>query len=251
MVTLSAHYNFKSVVEEFLELKPFTGPHAELLRKQVRERAYEVLAGPDIRYMPAFKILDLLAEMVNTASAVAIEPQLRAHEATALVRASLADNSPLIKEFLLEAALERARYEPMMVDAPGADALTHRNLTLRKRWLAMRHAHDALATLPTDWMEQVSLAVGRAIAADCFRQYRQGPLMQYFAEMLSAARDIHAAKGTLEQVQEALGEDGALWKRYALKAARYLDKTAAGDEERVPQQSRIPSAHLPPPQSLQ
>lgn len=249
MVTLSAHYNFKSVIEEFLELKSFSGPHAEILRDQVRSRASEILANPDIRYMPAFKILDLLAEIVNTTDAVAAEPQLRAHEATALVRASLSENSPLIREFMLQAALERARYEPMMVDAPESDALAHRNLTLKKRWQAMRHAHQELATLPTDWIALVNETVEYAIAAPCFRQYRFGPLLQLFAEMLAAARDLHAANATLDTLREMLSEDGALWKRYALKAARYLDKSATG-KDRLPPQSRLPSSYLPPPQSV-
>lgn len=248
MVAPSTQFNFRSVIEEFLGLKSFGGPHAQMLRDQVRERALEILGRPDIRYMPAFKILDLLGQMVNITDAVAAEPQLRAHEATSLVRASLADNAPLIRDFLLDAALERARYEPMMVDAPGAAALTHRNLTLRKRWLAMRHAYDELATLPAEWMEQVSLSVGRAIAAPCFYQYRHGPLLQLFAEMLNLAHELHEENAPLESLRELLSEDAALWKRYALKAARYLDRSAATGS--LPPHARLPADHLPPPQSV-
>lgn len=246
---MSAHYNFRSVVEEFFELRPFKGPHAETLRQMVRARASEILAHPDIRYMPAFKILDLLAEMVNTASAVALEPQLRAVEARALVRETLTDQSPLVRQFMLEAALERARYEPMMIESHGIDALTYRNLTLRKRWAAMMHAHQALATLPEAWMLAVNDAVERAILSDIFQSYRTGPLLQFFAEMLQAARQLHAASAPIETLQSSLAPESGLWKRYALKAARYQEKNPE-EAQALPAHARIPGLPYATPRSV-
>jgi hypothetical protein len=143
MVALSEQYNFASVIDEFVTLKSFTGPHGDFLRERMRRRALDLLAHPDIRYMPAFKLLDLLAEMVNTASAIAEEPQLRRNEAQALLDSHISNNAPLIAQFMLEAALERARYEPMMLEAADTDAMAYRNLTLTKRWQAMLAAHQA------------------------------------------------------------------------------------------------------------
>lgn len=245
MVTLSTHYNFASVVDEFITLKPFTGPHAELLRSQLRTRAQEILSHADIRYMPAFKILDLLAEMVNTASAIAQEPQLRPQEATALLHAHMSDTSPLVREFMLEAALERARYAPMMLDATDADGLAYRNLTLEKRWQAMRTAHQSLTQLPDDWIAHVDQHVASAIHAPVFASYRTGPLMQLFAEMLQTARNLHESAAPLHQLAELLDPQSPLWRRYALKAGRYKEPPTAAQPTSLPTQARVPSAPLP------
>ncbi len=237
MVSLSHEYNFSGVVEEFFALKTLHGPHAELLQKQVRERAAELLGNPDTRYMPAFKILDLLAVMVNTATDVADEPQLRAHEATALLRANLADSTPLVKQFVLDAALERARYEPMMI--VESDDISHRDAALHKRWDAMLAAHQELEPLPAEWETEISAAVASVMKAEAFHEFRQGPLLQLFAEMLTTARKLHREKATLKRLREALGPDAPLWKRYALKATRYGEKP--DDESSLPAESRVPT----------
>lgn len=223
MVETAGTYNFIGIAEEFIALKPFSGPHADHLRDLIRTRAREVLAHPDIRYMPAFKILDLLAEMINAASAIAGETQLRKTEATALLHSEISDNAPLIRHFLLEAALERARYEPMMLDASGTDAASYRNLALRKRWEAMRAAHQSLHQLNDDWLRVVDHAVKNAITATSFSEYRTGPLLQFFAEMLQIARQYAEIDKSLAELVSALGSNGALWKRYALKSARFRD----------------------------
>lgn len=250
MVTLSAHYNFRSVVEEFLALKTFKGPHADMLRHMVRTRAFDILAHHDIRYMPAFKILDLMAELVNAADAIAIEPQLRANEAAALLQSQMSDHSPLIRQFMLEAALERARYEPMMLDATGYDAATYRTLTLQKRWAAMLAAHNALVELPDFWSQELTRAVHEVITAEPFRDYRQGPLLQFFAEMLTTARTLYTQGESHTILLDALGPKSALWKRYALKAARYREQPHENAEGDLPLQSRVPMAHLRPPHSV-
>lgn len=253
MVALSEQYNFASVIDEFVTLKSFTGPHGDFLRERMRRRALDLLAHPDIRYMPAFKLLDLLAEMVNTASAIAEEPQLRRNEAQALLDSHISNNAPLIAQFMLEAALERARYEPMMLEAADTDAMAYRNLTLTKRWQAMLAAHQAHSQLPEEWAQTVSNHVGSAISAPVFAEYRVGPLLQLFAEMLATARQFHETLTPLDQLGAHIGELSPLWKRYALKNARYREQTSTDpyEEERdLPAQSRIPTAPLPVKHSL-
>jgi hypothetical protein len=173
--------------------------------------------------MPAFKILDMLAAMVNIAAAVAEASQLRPAEAQALLRESLSDTSPLVRQFMLEAALERARYEPLMLIKPVADKTSERDRLLQLRWAAMRAAHQEKAKLPDDWMDAVDTAVEHALHAKDFRQFRQGPLLQLFAEMLAKARALHQGGESLRMLISCLHEDGALWRRYALKTARYIE----------------------------
>ena len=253
MVALSEQYNFVSVIDEFIALKSFPLPHGDFLRERMRKRALEILSHPDIRYMPAFKLLDLSAEMVNTAAAIAAEPQLRRNEAQALLDSHISDAAPIVAHFMLEAALERARYEPMVVDATGADALAYRNLMLAKRWQAMLAAHQAHAALPEDWVLAVGDHVLQVISAPHFVDYRVGPLLQFFAEMLAIARQLHDTAAPLTQLRQHIGEHGALWKRYALKNARYREHAPTdphADHRDLPAQSRVPPIPLPAKHSL-
>ncbi len=253
MVALSEQYNFSSVIDEFIALKSFPLPHGDFLRERMRKRALEILGHPDIRYMPAFKLLDLLAEMVNTASAIAAEPQLRRNEAQALLSSHISDTAPLIAHFILEAALERARYEPMVVEAAGADALAYRNLMLSKRWQAMLAAHQAHAPLPVDWSQIIGDYVLQVISASTFADYRVGPLLQLFAEMLATARQLHETASPMAQLRDHIGEHSPLWKRYALKNARYREHASTDpheDHRDLPAQSRIPPIPLPGKHSL-
>ena len=227
MVADARQYNFVSVIDDLFSLKPLTGTHAATLRCMVEDRAKEILAHPDVRYMPAFKILDLLTDLLQVASALDSEPQLRTSEATALLRQHLAEDSPRLRQFLLDAALERARYEPMMILGHTPLGNSERDITLRKRWHAMRAAHQSLYSLSPGFMEVVEQAVERTIAAVNFSSYRVGPLMQYFAEMLDHARQLHREHQPPEALQTALAEGNALWKRYALKPQRYRSKKYA------------------------
>lgn len=240
MVTISNPYHFTSVVDEFLALKEFPAPNGPALRQRLRDRTLAILAHPDIRYMPAFKILDIVAELVNTAADIAAEPQLRQNEAFALLDAHSSDQSPLIRQCLLDAALERARYEPMMLlDAEDSDALAYRNLILSKRWHAMLAVHQSLITLPPEWVHQVSSMVEQAIHDPAFARYRTGPLLQLFAEMLQQARQLHESHATLGTLQEHISPQSALWRSYVLKAARYQQKSAE------PTPGRVPTTPLP------
>ena len=223
MVDTVAQFPFTSVIDDFFALKKFNSRHAQLLRDIVRTRSSELLSHPDARYMPAFKILDLLACFVNQALAVAEAPQLNVAEAKALMREALADSTPLIRQFMLDAALERARYEPiMLVPAPSDDDL--RLTLLNQRWAAMRAAHQERAQLPEAWMDVIDTAVETVIAAPEFQHFRHGPLLQYFSEMLAEARVLYHPDAPVESLAHALRVGGTLWKSYALKSKRYQEK---------------------------
>lgn len=224
MVSTGAEYNFASVIDGFFALKKFESRNSAMVQSLVRQRAITLLAHPDVRYMPAFKILDMLASLVNIAVAVADAPQLRPNEAQLLIRESLADSAPLVNHFMLEAALERARYEPMMLAEPVTDAASERLLLLQQRWAAMRAAHQEKFALPDTWLEVIDHAVDTALAAPDFEHFRQGPLLQLFSDMLAAARKLHQQDGTLATLKNTVREGGTLWKRYALKSARYEEK---------------------------
>ena len=226
MVDIVAEYPFTSVIDDFFAIKPLNSRHATLLRDMVRARAGDLLSHPDARYMPAFKILDLLADFVNHAQAIAEAPQLNPAEAKALLREALADSTPRIRQFMLDAALERARYAPIMLP-PASEYNDQRLALLHQRWAAMRAAHQERAQLPESWIDAIDSAVEAVLAAPEFQHFRHGPLLQYFSEMLAAARVLYHPDAPIESLTHALREGGTLWKSYALKSRRYADKRAA------------------------
>ncbi len=226
MVSTVATYDFSTVIDGFFASKKIRGAHSGLITATIRERALNLLSHDDVRYMPAFKILDMLAALVNMGVAISDAPQLRPIEVRALLRESLSDGTPLVRQFMLEAALERARYEPLMIpETPSA--ATERDIILQRRWAAMRAAHLEKAQLPDDWMDAIDSAVEHALTAKEFHRFRQGPLLQLFAEMLSLARKLNQQRAPLITLVDALAPTGALWRRYALKSARFNEKAAA------------------------
>lgn len=224
MVSNASAYDFAAVIDGFFAQKKLDGPNAALITGIIRKRALELLAVSDVRYMPAFKILDLLGAMVNIGGAVAEASQLRVGEVQALLRESLSDGTGLVRQFMLEAALERARYEPMMLMNERQSAAETRNLVLERRWAAMRAAHQEWAMLPDSWMDAIDEAVSHALAADEFRGFRQGPLLQFFAEMLATARKLNLQGASTATLAATLSDNGTLWKRYALKSERYRER---------------------------
>lgn len=227
MVSQASAYDFAAVIDAFFDQKKLSGPHASLITSTVRSRALELLAHPDVRYMPVFKVLDLLATVVNIATAIADAPQLRPAEVQSLLRESLSNDTALIRHFLLDAALERARYEPLMLHDMNLNAEGLREQMLERRWAAMRATHQEWAKLPEEWLEILDQAVERALEAEEFREFRQGPLLQLFAEMLSLARGLHQQGATPDQLALALDETGVLWRRYALKSQRFREPAPA------------------------
>ena len=248
MVMHADHYDFTAMIDAFLALKSFPEPNGDFLKTTMRQRAQHLLSHADVRYVPAFKLFDLLAELSNIADALAQEPHLRPNEALALFSSHSSDASPLIQQFRLEAALERARYEPlMMLDAEKTDAQAYRIRTLTARWHAMVHAHQSLSPLPSEWLGIVHATVSKAIAAPVFGDYRIGPLLQLFADMLEQARLLHESAASPRQLSKHIGESSALWKRYALKQARYRND---GGAPAGPAGSSLSSAARIPPISL-
>lgn len=228
MVNTASSYDFAALVDGFLAQKKLAkGRHGELIHTTIRRRALDLLEKPDVRYMPAFKILDLLAALANIGGAIADAPQLRPSEIQALLRESMSETAPLIHQFLLDAAIERARYEPLMLEVRASDPSGERDLILNRRWSAMRTAQQEKAKLPDAWMDAVDHAVLTVLTADDFRHFRQGPILQLAAEMLALARKLHQQNAPLTALTDALKSDGALWRRYALKSARYAEKFSA------------------------
>jgi len=223
MVSTVSAYDFSAVLDGLLGRQNIRGPHAAAIIAVTRERAHALLSLSDARYMPAFKILDMLSAMVTIAAAIAEASQLRAIEVQALLRESLNNDTRLVRQFMLEAALERARYEPLMFHANGSDERAERELILERRWAAMRAAHHERVVLPEDWMDTIDTMVEQALSADAFKHFRQGPLLQMFAEMLAIARKMHQQNDSLANLKRSLARDGALWRRYALKSKRYRE----------------------------
>ncbi len=127
----------------------------------------------------------------------------------------------------------------MMVAGDPQQEIPHRDLALRKRWQAMLATHRELEPLPEDWEPVLTSAVESVITAEQFHSFRQGPLLQLFAEMLSVARHLQLEHASLTALTLAIGPTASLWKRYALKATRYTEKTADAPGT-LPTESRIP-----------
>jgi hypothetical protein len=221
MVTQHSAYDFSAILDGLLARRKIQGPHAAMIIATTRERCADLLSQPDIRYMPAFKILDLLGAMIEIAAAITQATQLRPNEVHALLRESFCDDTALMRQFMLEAALERARYEPIMLEPHAQNPEHTRSALLARRWLAMRTAHQEKFALPDAWLKAVDAAAYQAITAADFADYRLGPLLQMLAEMLAQSRKTYEQDGTITSLMEALSPRGAIWRRYALKAKRY------------------------------
>jgi len=185
-------------------------------------RVGSLLDHPDSAYLPSFKCMDFVATCANMALSIAAEPQLRPQEALGLLKSLLADDAEIVRRFRLEAALERARYEPMMLhESDLYNVANHRNAILHKRWLAMREAQQALVAIGEPYLREVDKAVSRVLDSDAFKEYRMGPLMQLFAEMLHTARLASYQSEAPELLAKELQPSGKLWRSYALKSRRF------------------------------
>ena len=217
-----------SLMDQLLEsgaILPET--YFETLRKAARE----ILVHPDMNYVPGYKITELMADMVNVAASIAAEGWLSQAEAQQQLDSMLGTDSAVIRSFLSAAAMERARYEPVMLAERYHSPLAERNaiLSLRlKRMLAARQTYDPL---PQSYVRAVRMAGHRAIHADCFRIYRIGPMLQFFDDMIKQADQV--AQTTYDEfaglaiISDLLREEGRLWKLYRHKAPRFSAK--AGD----------------------
>lgn len=194
------------------------------LFSHMHSRVTELLNHPDSAYLPGFKCLDFISATANLGLSIAEETQLRPNEALGLLKNLLADDAEMVKRFRLEAALERARYAPLMLHAEElAEANSHRSALLQKRWVTMREAQQALYTMHTEYLACAERTVAQVIESVEFSSYRIGPLLQMFAEILHEARSASCQQLPLDTLKAALSPSGRLWRSYALKSRRFRD----------------------------
>lgn len=194
----------------------------------VCESANRLLSHPDAHYMPDYKLTELMANLVNVAASISSEGWLSPEESLQQFRSCSGLDSQLALEFLANARMERARYEPIMLAERFESPRSERNAILRmrlKRMLAARQTYDPL---PGSFVRAIRIAGQRAIQAPCFATYRIGPMMQFFADMITQADQI--ADTTYDEfagiaaLNHVLREEGNLWKLYRHKAPRFSAK---------------------------
>lgn len=200
----------------------------------LHQHIFNFVDDPLTGYMPSHKWLEFIAGCVEHAVTIASEPQLRANEARAMLKQVIGHDTPLYRQFKLEAALERARYEPVMLQDGGGNSTQKRDLLLNKRWHAMKLAQQEHAPLPVAMLDILDHAVDSAIQAPCFANYRIGPMLQFFAEMLQIARQLHHNGQASNLLADKIMESSTLWRRYALKSERFKEEEAKAIESFYP-----------------
>ena len=205
------------------ELEPkITSMHWKQLRDTGLSCVLRVLEDKDCNYLPNFKWMDFVADAVTLTRSIAMETQMQPNEATALLRSMLSDQAESVRRMRLEASLERARYEPMMLLPKHVKNWgSERRATLHLRWEKMKRAQQAHYVLADEYLSLADDAVERAIASKDFRNYRIGPTLQLFADMLHITRASATEGASIASVKRALSTNGKLWRSYVLKAQRY------------------------------
>ncbi|MCI5049575.1 MAG: hypothetical protein MRY32_04510 [Rickettsiales bacterium] len=194
----------------------------------LKESAASILAAQDVTYMPGYKVTELMADLVNIAASLNAEGWLEPEEMLAKLQAYIGDDSPVAQSFLSAAAMERARYEPVMLAERYESPLAERNAILHMRLKRIMAARQNYDPLPDSYVRAIRMAGHRAIHADCFKTYRIGPMLQFFDDMIKQADQI--AETTFDEfeglsmIAHELREDGKLWKLYRYKAPRFTAK---------------------------
>ncbi len=216
-------YDYSTVLTSFFETAGELPEHAVPLKPIIESTAHRALNHPDAAFMPAFKVLDLLSGLVNLCVGIAREPHLRPAEARAMLQNLVTDTAPLLSLFYREAALERVRYEPVMLTEHFTSALLKRNAVLQIRLERMCDIYRSASLLSEEMLSTVKRTAIEAMASDDFITYRSGPMCQLFAEMLLEA--LNAADA--DALYARISANGRVWKSFRLKAHRY---SAAGDD---------------------
>lgn len=208
------------------ELEPkITSADWPKIRQVGLECVMRVISEKDCSYLPNFKWMDFVSVAVTLTRSIAQETQLKCNEASGLLRNLLSDTAESVRRLRLEASLERARYEPMMVQQTHIKKWgSERKATLHMRWELMKAAQQAHYEIPPLYMQHVEQAVEQAIRSTAFRNYRVGPTLQLFAEMLHIARGATTEGESEKALKRALSPNGTLWRSYVLKAQRYKKK---------------------------
>lgn len=192
-----------------------------MLEKEISEQLHSLIESPTTTHLPRHKWLEYITGCLDHATTIAQEPQLRAHEARAMLLQVIGNGTHFHNRFMLEAALEQARYAPMMLTNTPKDDAQERQWLLEKRWQAMKEAQQTHIPLPNDMLDMLNHNVQKAIHATCFANYRVGPMLQFFAEMLNIAYKLHDSGQPAHQLEEELGASSSIWRRYELKSERF------------------------------
>lgn len=210
-------YNYQSVLDSFFDASDISSDAVAHLKPLAESCARMALLNPDVTYMPAFKVLDFLSSIVKYTLSIASEPHLRHQEAYAMLSQLLKPDSALCQHFIFEAALERIRYEPVMLVHKFPSALEKRNAALMVRLTRMVALYDAAPDFSDHMHHAIMDYASQAIASSDFAAYRAGPMCQLFAEMLQTIE----ASGNQESYENLLGPNSTLWRRFRLKSQRF------------------------------
>lgn len=223
--------DFLEILDAFIEQHLETAPLFQGFEGILREAARAAVSEKGMRFMPGFKITNLMADMVNLAATISCEGWLSEAEAAKQLQALLDKNARLRRQFRQEVRLEGARYEPIMLSDDHATPLEQRNAMLRKKYARMVDARQSELPLPHSFIDEVMEAAERAIEAECFEVYREGAMLQFFAEMLQAADNVLEASFDelqgVSMLEEMLKPCGRIWRSFKMKASRF--KAPAGD----------------------
>lgn len=189
------------------------------------QAAKRIMASADLHYVPGHKVTELMADIVNIAAAVSSEGWLNDEQAAANFHELTALNSPLVQSFMSDARMEKARYEPVMLAQTYQSPRSERNAILRLRLKRMLSARQGYDPLPNSYLRAIRMGAERALQADCFADYRPGPMLQLFSDMIAIADQVADQTfdelGGVSILHEMLQENSRLWKLYKGKAPRF------------------------------
>lgn len=213
------------ILEAFLDQYEEIGIFFPRFREMVADRAQALIAHPDSHYMPDYKLTTLMADLVNLAASISTSGWLSDNEALEELIIALEPSSPLVRHYLADAGMERARYEPLMLDKAYMSPLDERNAILRIRATRMLEVLQTYTPVPDVVLALLSDTVTRVIESESFRYYRAGPMLQLFAEMIARASQqadrISEPDALLLKLAFELSDRGVLWRRFAAKSSRF------------------------------
>lgn len=210
-------YDYHSVLASFFDASDLAPEKIAPFKSMAESAAHGAMQNPDIVYMPGFKVLDFLSSIVTQTVNIAAEPHLRIEEARAMLSQLIRADAPLRLRFAREAALERVRYEPVMLLHRYPNALEQRNATLAHRLSKMVGLYADTPHFSSTQHSAVMHFACMAIESSDFATYRAGPMCQFFAEMLQLV-ETDALRTNFDDI---IGPQSILWRRFRLKSHRF------------------------------